>query len=476
MIVGAASLEDAERTTLDDLFRRAAVCNPDAVALADPDDRVHFTDGEPRQLTYAQTDRIVWAIAARLRALGLQTDAVIGVQLPNTVEGILTLLGILRAGMIPALLPMLWRETEIVAALSGVSAKAIVTASRIGAADHCSIAGRVAAGLFSIRQVCAFGSNIPDGIVPLDDAFAADATMQPPPQRDGNPAAHVAAITFEPATRGLLPVPRTHVQLIAAGSAIATGAELALAQEAVLLSATPPSSFAGLAVTLMPWLITGGQLVLHQPFEPRLFRYRIAAQDCDAVIVPGPLAAAFADIRSDTQLVALWRSPERRDEAALPRSILDVTAFGEFGLHVAARQANEQIPPLPLGQVTGTLETRRSAKGTLLLRGPMVAAPGLDTADIPADGFVDTRYPCRIDPDTGALIITGPQAGMLGIGGYRIARSEIDAFAAALSVDNPIAALPDALLGQRLRGRTGDPAAVRAAARSANPLIAGAFR
>jgi hypothetical protein len=472
MIVGAASLDDAERTTLDDLFRRAAVRNPDAVALADPDDRVHFTDGEPRQLTYAQADRIVWAIAARLRALGLQTDAVIGVQLPNTAESALTLLGILRAGMIPALLPMLWRENEIVAALSSVSTRAIITAARIGAADHCAIAGRVAAGLFSIRQVCAFGANVPDGIVPLDDVFDAAAEMQPPPQRDGNPAAHVAAITFEPAPRGLLPVPRSHAQLIAAGVEIVADGNLP--QDALLLSATPPSSFAGLTVTLMPWLVTGGRLILHQPFEPRLFRYRIEAQDCDAVVIPGSLAGAFADIRADSQLIALWRAPERRSDDTLSRPVLDITAFCEFGLHIATRAANEPIAPLPLGHAAAALETRRSAKGTLQLRGTTVAAPGLD--DIPSDGFVDTHYPCRIDPDMGALIITGPQAGMLGIGGYRIARSDIDAFSAALSVDNPIAALPDALLGQRLRGRAGDPVAVRNAARSANPLIAGAFR
>jgi hypothetical protein len=104
----------------------------------------------------------------------------------------------------------------------------------------------------------------------------------------------------------------------------------------------------------------------------------------------------------------------------------------------------------------------------------MAAAPGFD--EVTPDGFVDTHYPCRIDSNSGALTITGPQAGMLGIGGYRLARGDIDAFAAALSIDNPIAALPDALLGQRLRGRAADPAAVRAAARSANPLIAGAFR
>ena len=47
------------------------------------------------------------AIASRLRRLGLHTDAIVGIQLPNTVESVLTLLGVLRAGMIAAPLPLL---------------------------------------------------------------------------------------------------------------------------------------------------------------------------------------------------------------------------------------------------------------------------------------------------------------------------------------------------------------------------------
>src|SRR6188508_752951 len=151
------------RTTLDDLFRRAAVANPDGVALA----------GADRQLTYAEADRVIWAIGAQLRALGLATDAVIGVQLSNAIESPLALLAVLRAGMIAALLPILWRESEIVAALSGVGAKALVMTRRIGGADHALLAQRVAAGLFSIRHVCAFGDHLPDGVVALDEAFHA---------------------------------------------------------------------------------------------------------------------------------------------------------------------------------------------------------------------------------------------------------------------------------------------------------------
>ena len=98
MILGDSRSENLPVTTLDDLFRRAATRRPDAVALADPPNRESFTDGAPRRLTYSEADRIVSAIASRLRTLGLQTDAIIGIQLPNTVECVLTFLGVLQIG------------------------------------------------------------------------------------------------------------------------------------------------------------------------------------------------------------------------------------------------------------------------------------------------------------------------------------------------------------------------------------------
>ncbi len=113
MILGDPKTEDLPATTLDDLFRRAAARRPDAIALADPPNRESFTDGPPRRLTYAEADRVVSAIASRLRTLGLQTDAIVGIQLPNTVESVLTILGVLRAGMIAVPLPLLWRRADM---------------------------------------------------------------------------------------------------------------------------------------------------------------------------------------------------------------------------------------------------------------------------------------------------------------------------------------------------------------------------
>ena len=60
----------------------------------------------------------------------------------------LTLLGVLRAGMIAAPLPLLWRRADAAAALGRLGAKAIVTASRIGDFDACAMAMQVAAESF----------------------------------------------------------------------------------------------------------------------------------------------------------------------------------------------------------------------------------------------------------------------------------------------------------------------------------------
>lgn len=85
------------RVSIDEMFRRLAERRPDALALADPPNRKNFTDGAPRRLTFAEADRMVAAIAGRLRRMSLPVDAVIGVQMPNIVENILAMLGVLQA-------------------------------------------------------------------------------------------------------------------------------------------------------------------------------------------------------------------------------------------------------------------------------------------------------------------------------------------------------------------------------------------
>src|SRR5262245_66231631 len=165
MILGETNRASGITTTLDDLFRRAGVRHPDALALVDPPNRASFTDGPPRTLSYAQADCAISALAARLRGLGLQTDAVVAIQLPNTVESVIACLAILRAGMIAAPLPLLWRRRDLVDALGRVSAKAILTCAYAGNASPTDTAMHTAAALFPIRHICGFGRDLPDGVV-----------------------------------------------------------------------------------------------------------------------------------------------------------------------------------------------------------------------------------------------------------------------------------------------------------------------
>ena len=176
--------------------------------------------------------------------------------MPTPWTACIALLGVLRAGMIAAPLPLLWRKQEMVAALGRIGAKAIVT-SRAHRRDRArrEIAMQVAAELFPIRHICGFGRDLPDGVVPLDDVFAAGAAeFFQPPTRPGHAAAHVAAITFDVTSDGLVPVARSQSELIAGGLA-AFLRRPASPQDATILSTIPLGSFAGIALTLVPWLL-----------------------------------------------------------------------------------------------------------------------------------------------------------------------------------------------------------------------------
>ncbi len=137
-----AAAQADSRITLDDLFRRAAARRPGAIALADAPNRQALTDGAPLRLTYAEADRMISAIAGRLRRMGLPTDAIVGIQMPNIVEHVLTFLGVLRAGLIAAPLPLLWRRADAVTALARLGAKALIVCRRVGTFEHCQLAMR----------------------------------------------------------------------------------------------------------------------------------------------------------------------------------------------------------------------------------------------------------------------------------------------------------------------------------------------
>src|ERR1700744_896241 len=141
------------------------------MALVDPANKTRITGQPAKRLTFAEADRAISALAAHFVDAGLPAHSVIAVQLPNTVEFALTVLAAHRAGLVVALFPLLWRQTDLVAALNRTSARAIVTSARVDGLVHADLAMNAAAEAFSIRHVCGFGSDLPEGMASLDDAL-----------------------------------------------------------------------------------------------------------------------------------------------------------------------------------------------------------------------------------------------------------------------------------------------------------------
>ena len=404
---------------LDDIFRRAGVQAPNRVALIDPQNRASVIGGEPKTLTFAQADHAISAAAARLHALGLSANTVVGLQLPNTVESVIALLAVLRAGMVAAPLPLLWHRQDIVAALGQVGPKAIITFGR-GAEQVM----QAAADLFPIRYVCGFGPDLPDGVVPLDDCFSSNAPVQFAP-RAGAAANRAAVLTFDVQDAGLVPVSRSHAELIDRG--LALFAEISLKSDANVICAVPPGSFAPIALGILPWLIAGGTLALHHPFDLEGFALQARTLGTCTAILPGPVVAPLVDagvIDPDTmEIVALWRDAEQQTDApVVAPTVTDVLIDGE-GEPIAARRA-AYGKPAPL------------------------------------------RYGMSM------------AQGSVRVGGYRFNRHALDAEIARADFNATVLAVPHVLLGERLGGSAAEPQALRAAldARGVNPLVSSAFR
>jgi AMP-binding enzyme len=482
--------------SLDDLFRRSVARKPDADALADPLDKERVSGQAPRRLTYAQADRAVTNLAAHFVEAGLPMGSIVAVQLPNTIEATLTMLAAVRAGLVVALLPQLWRQAELTDALNRIGARGLVGMVRIDGIDHAEIALNAAAEAFSIRHVCMFGHDVPEGIASLDEIVFGPQQPRSIAERDPRRANFV---TFDVTSQGLRAVPRTQMQVIAGGLAVFL--ETGISPGIRMMSAAMPSSFAGVCASTVTWLLSGGSLAFHHPFDGEAMLGQIARDRSELLVAPAPLAlrlgeaGVLAEFASLTQVIGLWRTPEQVAASATwtgAQRFHDLYAFGEVGVFAVPREddgaAAPVLPGSPLRRTQNSSAAAGEAfitkDGTLALRGAMVPVaayapprrPGL-TPQVQLD-HVDTGYAARLDRRSGAICITAPPTGVVNVGGYRFLANDLNDWAQRLPQGGMLTALPDRVSGHRLAGRASDNTRARAALAQLglNPLMAEAFR
>ena len=112
-----STASDVPNTTIDALVREAVARRPSGVAVVDADGSI----------TYADLDARVNGIAARLRDLGVQAGSIVGLCTDRSIDMVVGLLGILRAG--GAYLPLHYEHppARILHQLTETNAKVVLT-------------------------------------------------------------------------------------------------------------------------------------------------------------------------------------------------------------------------------------------------------------------------------------------------------------------------------------------------------------
>ncbi len=276
--------------TLDDLFRRHVATMPDAESVVDPINREAIMGGAPARLTWAEVEDRVARYVAVLHATGVGCDDVVAVQLPNVIELGLVYLACIRLGAIVTPAPVQYREHELAYILRKTDAKAVVTAARIGKHEHAEMMLAVQTGAAALNTVLVVGGDAPDGTIDLDArASALDAT-EIEAGRAAARAANICAddiVTIcwtsgtEAEPKG---VPRSHNEWIIMGAGVTDAADLK--PGAVLLNPFPMVNMAGISTSFVSWLLLGGVLVQHQPFDLQIFLQQVRDEKIDYTVAP----------------------------------------------------------------------------------------------------------------------------------------------------------------------------------------------
>jgi mycobactin salicyl-AMP ligase len=483
------SKEESGPLTAEGLLRRHANQKPGITALADPPNVEALGLGRPRSFNYHGADATVDALAAFFIELGLLPGDVVAVQLPNVALLPLTLLAAWRAGLTVAALPMLWREHEIGKVCEAVAPKALIGISRCAGESYAERLCAIAVNQLSVRFVLGFGPDLPDGVASLDEVIESGRSGAPPVEARPCDGSLLITFTARPG-RPFLSVLRNEDELLAQGAM--TALALDLDTRDVILNPYPLAGPVGLALGLMPWLISGGTLAQHHPFDYGAFVEQLATTGATLTALPAPGLAELAKdgvLKSPQcclrRLGAVWAAPGQAEPPPLHSAgpfLFDLYPLGDLACVVLRRESQASPALLPLGGVRigdedavfveTRLRPRAEGDGELLLRGPIVprGAPGTPIAP-DHDGFVGTGLRGKAEARSIMTVRLKPDPELLRHSGVTIAAAEFDELYRSFPgfLDAACFVLPDPVIGDRVFAavvpRPGEPILLEALTR-----------
>jgi acyl-CoA synthetase (AMP-forming)/AMP-acid ligase II len=275
--------------TLIDYFKDNVAKTPDMIGLSDPLNKEALLGLKPEKLTFREIDQAVDATAEALIAKGIKKDDIIMVQLPNSWELAMLYLAITRAGALISPMPMQWRQSEIEYIVGLTEAKAFITVEEFAGFKHREMVEKLQPKFPSIKNIITLTEvrqmtkgNITgklDGIkIDANDAFTLCWSSGTEAQPKGCPLSHnnwLCQGVFEYESAPIKP----GYNLITAG---------------------PLVNMASIGTIFIPWLMTGGKLALHHPFDGPTFIMQLLTEDIHyTLLVPAIVNAILKHPKVD---------------------------------------------------------------------------------------------------------------------------------------------------------------------------------
>lgn len=436
-------------------------------------DRGAVTDAATgRTLTYRELAEAVRSRAAGFVAAGLESGARVVLQQHNSAEFAVTLLGLLRAGVVPVMTLPAHRIAEIAHLAAGSDAVAYITEDARHGYDYRELADELCAQVSSIRAV--FVDGDPGAYSPLPDADPG-AVALPEPVDPELPA----LLLVSGGTTGLPKlIARTHddYRLNAALSARATG----LTEDDVYLAALPAAHNFPLCCPGIfgIWSVGGRAVFTANPSPDSAFDVIEANGVTVTSLVPA-LAQVWcaatewepADISSlrllqvggsklaeaDAQALDAALGPVTQQVFGMAEGLICLTKLDDPRALVHACQGvpMSEFDELRIVDADGE-QVPDGVDGELLVRGPYTIrdyyrAGERGAQSFTPDGFYRSGDRVRRLP-TGHLAVTGRIKDTIVRAGENVAADDVEEHLAAHPWIRQAAVigLPDAALGERI--------------------------
>ncbi len=249
--------------------------------------------GKAERLTYAELKQSSDRLAGGLLEIGLGKDDVLMVQLPNVVELVVVYLAAARIGAIVSPLPVQYRKHELRQVMGLAEPRVFVTTSNFAGFDFVQMVGEIRAEFPSLERVIGMGEALPDGVVGLAELMNAqrneEALRGYLESKDHRVSANdIVSVCWTSGTEGdPKGVPRSHNHWIWIAYATLDGCELDPGCR--LLNPFPLVNMAAIGGMMVPWLLTGGRLVLHHPLDLAVFLAQIQSEKINYTVAPPAL-------------------------------------------------------------------------------------------------------------------------------------------------------------------------------------------